>query len=106
MFITGTITQVFPVTSHNDGKGHVYKTQAFMLHSDGRIASDAVLSIFESFRINKFNVKVGDKVTAHFNVRAKKLGNTWINDLHVWKIGPPPVYDNMTDIVLKPKSRR
>lgn len=106
MYTTGTIAKVLPVLKRQTPKG-VVVTQSFILRDDKGFGHDAFFIIPDGLMANIYKIKVGDKVTVHFDIVAKEKNGTWYNNLYVWKIGAPRVYTNVIkDITPTPTKKR
>lgn len=87
MNFTGKITYVSEIARGTSQNGKEWASIDFVITNDqDRYPSSICLRIFGEDRINELAPKVGENVTADFDIDAHEYNGRWYNQLTAWRI--------------------
>lgn len=87
MNFTGKITYVSEIARGTSQNGKEWASLDFVITNDqDRYPSSICLRIFGEDRINELAPKVGENVTADFDIDAHEYNGRWYNQLTAWRI--------------------
>lgn len=87
MNFTGKITYVSEIARGTSQNGKEWASLDFVITNDQeRYPSSICLRIFGEDRINELAPKVGENVTADFDIDAHEYNGRWYNQLTAWRI--------------------
>lgn len=87
MEITGKIKVVCPAkTGVSQKSGNEWKSQEFVVETEGDHSESCVFNVFGEDKINEFNLKVGELVTVSINLDAREYNGRWFNSLRAWRV--------------------
>ena len=87
MDITGKIIVVCPAKSGVSQKsGNPWKSQEFVLETEGSHPEKCVFSVFGEDKLNEFNLKVNEVVSVSINLDAREYNGRWFNSLQAWRV--------------------
>lgn len=87
MNFTGKITHVSEIARGTSQNGKEWASIDFVITNDqDRYPRSICLRIFGEDRINELAPKVGENVTADFDIDAHEYNGRWYNQLTAWRI--------------------
>ena len=87
MNFTGKITHVSEIARGTSQNGKEWASLDFVITNDqDRYPSSICLRIFGEERISELAPKVGENVTADFDIDAHEYNGRWYNQLTAWRI--------------------
>lgn len=87
MNFTGKITHVSEIARGTSKNGKEWASIDFVITNDqDRYPSSICIRIFGEDRINELAPKVGENVTADFDIDAHEYNGRWYNQLTAWRI--------------------
>lgn len=95
MEVKGKIILLLPLQT-GQGKNGTWKKQDFVLETQAQYPKKVCVSLWGD-KIDQFQLKVGDVVTASIEVESREYNSRWYTDVRAWKISqgdevpPPPV---------------
>ena len=90
MNFTGKITYVSEIARGTCQNGKEWASIDFVITNEqDRYPSSICLRIFGEERINELAPKVGENVTADFDIDAHEYNGRWYNQLTAWRITRP-----------------
>ena len=90
MNFTGKITHVSEIARGTSQNGKEWASIDFVITNEqDRYPSSICLRIFGEERINELAPKVGEYVTADFDIDAHEYNGRWYNQLTAWRITRP-----------------
>ncbi len=84
MEISGKVIQLLPLQS-GEGKNGRWQKQEFIIEVPGQFAKKVCLSLWGD-KVNQNPVKVGDTITASFDLESREFNNRWYTEARAWKI--------------------
>lgn len=85
MKINGTIVAVLPVTTGESKKGGQWKSQDYVLETEGQYAKKVCFNLFGDL-IEKSNVQMGSQVEIDFDIDSKEFNGRWFTNIKAWKV--------------------
>ena len=83
MKIIGTIKDI---KTHRIKKDQFrYKKQEILVVTAGFFPKEILLNLWE-LKIDKYQLQVGEKISAHVNIESKKRGEYWSTSISIWDI--------------------
>ena len=87
MEIHGKIIAVLAAIEGTSKAGNPYKAQDFVIEEDkGEYPQSMCFQVFGQKLLEQANLKIGDLVTVHFNVKSRPYGQKWYNTISAWRI--------------------
>ena len=87
MEITGKIKVVCPAkTGVSQKSGNAWKSQDFVVETEGDHPESCVFSVFGEDKISEFNLQVGELITVSINLDAREYNGRWFNSLRAWRV--------------------
>ena len=84
MKITGRVIDVLEEQS-GEGRNGPWRKQDFILETEGEYANKICITQWGD-NIEKFDIKPGDALTAHIDLRSREYNERWYTDVKAWKI--------------------
>jgi len=84
MEISGKIISVLPEQSGH-GKNGAWRKNEFILETDSKYPKKVCISVWGD-KIDQFNVKEGQTITASIEVESREYNSRWYTDVKAWKI--------------------
>lgn len=84
MEISGKIIQVLDEQS-GTGRNGVWKKQDFILETKSQYPKKVCLTVWGD-KIEQFNMKEGDEVTAGIEIESREYNGRWYTDVKIWKV--------------------
>lgn len=85
MEIQGTVVSILPLQT-GQGKNGTWQKSEFILETPGQYPKKVAMSIWGEEHINKYDLEVGMKITAHINIESREYNNRWFTEVRAWKI--------------------
>lgn len=85
MEITGKIIHVLPERSGTSARGE-WKAQSFVIETRDQYPRKMVFDVFGAERLQRFNIKSGDKVTVFFDIDAHEYQRRWFNNIRAFDV--------------------
>lgn len=82
--VTGNITQLLEEQS-GTGRNGPWRKQDFILETEGEYPAPICITQWGD-NIEKFDLKPGDKVTAHIDLRSREYNGRWYTDVKAWRV--------------------
>lgn len=84
MELIGTIIGVLPIQTGTSAKGE-WKSQDYILETNDQYPKKVCVNAFGD-SIEKFNLQIGDKVTAGINIESREYKGRWFTSVKLWKV--------------------
>jgi hypothetical protein len=114
MEVTGTVEKLLPAVSGQTKTGDTWQKQTFLLRTEDEYDNLYPIEAFGKAMEHLNGLSVGQKITAHFNVKCNEYQGKYYVSLGLWKIEKiikdvpqqqaptkayqaPPVTSNLTD---------
>ena len=95
MEIQGTIYKCLEKRSGTSERGN-WASQEFLLEYSKFDGYNRLLfTVFGEDRLNRFNIKEGQKVNVCFDVKAREYNGKWYNDVTAWDVRPVTADGNL-----------
>lgn len=85
MEIQGQIISILQLQTGQGSKGAWHK-QEFILETPGQYPKKIAMSLWGEENINKYDLEVGLKITAHINLESREYNGRWYTEVRVWKV--------------------
>ena len=82
--ITGRVVEVLEEQS-GTGKNGPWRKQDFILETEGEYPAQVCVTQWGD-NIEKFDVKPGEKLTAHIDLRSREYNGRWYTDVKAWRV--------------------
>jgi hypothetical protein len=82
--ITGAVVELLEEQS-GTGKNGPWRKQDFILETEGQYANKVCITQWGD-NIEKFALKVQDKVTVHIDIQSREYNGRWYTDVKAWRI--------------------
>jgi hypothetical protein len=82
--VTGRVVEVLEEQS-GTGKNGPWRKQDFVLETEGEYQNPICMTQWGD-NIEKFDLKVGDTLTAHIDLRSREYNGRWYTDVKAWKV--------------------
>lgn len=87
MEIKGTIIAILPASSGVSQKtGNSWKSQSYVIETQGQYPKRCVFNVFGEDRINKFNIQGGEELTVKFDIDAHEYNGRWFNEVRAYDV--------------------
>ena len=84
MEISGNVIRVLPEKS-GEGRNGPWRKQEFIIETEGQYPKKVCIAVWGD-RIDQFNVKEGERITASVNIESREFNERWYTDVKAWKI--------------------
>ena len=85
--ITGTVQQILEEKSGTSKNGP-WRKQEFILETEGQYPKPVCI-IQWGDDIDEFDVKEGERLTAHVDIQSREYNGRWYTDVKAWRITRP-----------------
>ncbi|MBL4654774.1 MAG: DUF3127 domain-containing protein [Bacteroidia bacterium] len=92
MEITGKIIDVLDIKRGEGAKGP-WQLQEYVLETKGDYPKKVCFGVWGD-KIDQYNLKVNDEVTAHISLESREFNGKWYTSVRSWKIETPNVAQN------------
>lgn len=82
--ITGAVVELLEEQS-GTGKNGPWRKQDFILETEGQYANKVCITQWGD-NIEKFALKLQDKVTVHIDIQSREYNSRWYTDVKAWRI--------------------
>jgi len=86
--LTGTVVQVLDEES-GEGRNGPWRKQEFILETDGDYPREVCI-IQWGDDIDEFDVREGERLTAHVDIRSREYKGRWYTDVKAWRVEREP----------------
>lgn len=80
MELQGKIIAVLDIKSGTSSRGE-WKTQGFVLETDGQYPKKMLFEVFGKEKLEKFNIQYGQNVNVAFDIDAHEYNGRWYNSI-------------------------
>lgn len=63
-----------------------WMSQDCVIETDERYPKKICFNIFGEDKIREANIKVGERITVHFDIDAREYQGRWYNSIRAWKV--------------------
>ncbi|MFO7873062.1 MAG: DUF3127 domain-containing protein [Bacteroidales bacterium] len=84
MEISGKVISILPEQSGEGHKGP-WRKQDFIIETEGPYPRKVCITIWGD-KIDRFDVKEGETITASVNIESREFNGRWYTDVKAWKI--------------------
>ena len=85
MEISGKVISLLPEQT-GKGKNGVWRKRDFILETNAKYPKKVCISVWGE-KIDQFNLKEGQIITASIEVESREYNGKWYTDVKAWKIG-------------------
>ncbi len=85
--ITGEVVEVLEEKS-GTGKNGPWRKQDFILETEGEYPKKVCVTQWGD-DIEEFDVEVGERLTAHVDIRSREYEGRWYTDVKAWRVERP-----------------
>lgn len=82
--LSGRVIEVLEEES-GTGRNGPWRKQDFILETEGEYPAKVCITQWGE-NIEKFDVKSGEKLTAHIDIRSREYNDRWYTDVKAWKV--------------------
>lgn len=83
--ITGKVIAVLPTRTGTSAKGTQWSTQTFVLETQEQYPKKIAVDVMNE-NISRFNVQIGELLTASIDIDAHEYNGRWFNNVKAWNI--------------------
>ncbi|GAB2782606.1 DUF3127 domain-containing protein [Rhabdobacter roseus] len=84
MELTGAVISLLPEVS-GQGKNGTWRKQEFVLEIPAQYPRKVCITMWGD-KIDQFNLKVGDSVTASIDIESREYNGRWYTEVKAWKV--------------------
>lgn len=84
MELQGTIIAMLPIMNGTSAKG-AWSSQDYILETNDQYPKKVCVNAFGD-SIEKFNLQIGDKITAGINIESREYNGRWFTSVKLWKV--------------------
>lgn len=84
MELTGTIIKILPLQS-GQGKNGEWKKQEFVVETASQYPKKVCVTVWGD-KIDQFQLKEGEQVTASIEIESREYNNRWYTDVKAWRV--------------------
>ncbi len=84
MEISGTILNILE-EQKGEGRNGPWRKQEFIVETEGMYPRKVCIAVWGD-KIDQFDLKVGEKVTASVNIESREFNGRWYTDVKAWKL--------------------
>lgn len=84
MEISGTVLNILE-EQRGEGRNGPWRKQEFIVETEGMYPRKVCIAVWGD-KIDQFDLKVGDKVTASVNIESREFNGRWYTDVKAWKL--------------------
>ncbi len=83
--LEGVVREILPL-QEGEGRNGRWRKQSYVLETQGGQYPKLVCMMAWGDRIDQFNLKVGENVTASIDIESREFNGRWYTDVKVWKV--------------------
>lgn len=84
MEIQGKVIEILPEAS-GQGRNGTWRKQDFIMETQEQYPKKVCISLWGD-RIDQYNIRVGEQLTAGINIESREFNGRWYTDVRAWKI--------------------